>query len=68
MVPPGAIPISLLMELCGDGLLQMWRFVALLRNNMVRRVSGHWFWDSTTRVSFNSLGNKVIEKRLAMLI
>lgn len=28
----------LLMELCGDGLLQMRRFVAVLRNNMVRRV------------------------------
>lgn len=28
----------LLMELCGDGLLQMWRFVAVLRSSMVRRV------------------------------
>lgn len=28
----------LFMELCGDGLLQMQRFVAVLRNSMVRRV------------------------------
>lgn len=28
----------LLMELCGDGLLQMRRFVAVLRKSMVRRV------------------------------